>query len=80
MTKERAMPRRGFVAILAVAVLCSFVPAAAGQTKNSDRVPVQSNSPVATIRVESNLVVVPVVVYDEKHLAKGMTEAEERCA
>lgn len=65
---------------IAVWLLCGFVQFALGQNQSSNRVLPHSSTGVAAIRVDSKLVVVRTTVLDKKHLDKGMTQSEKRCA
>ena len=61
-------------------MLCIFGSLASAQAQSSDRIAPQSGTDVGPIRVESKLVVVRTTVLDKKHLDKGMTQSEKRCA
>ena len=64
---------------VATGLLCCFAPLTFAQKENAAPVSTQSSVPPSPIRVESKLVIVPVLVLDTKHLNKGLTDAEKRC-
>jgi hypothetical protein len=67
-------------AVMAVFALCTFGPPTAGQTETPYRVRVESNMLQAPIRAESNLVLVPVFVFDKDRMLRGPTKAAWDCA
>jgi hypothetical protein len=65
-------------ALTTVFAVCGLVPAAVGQTETPYRIHVESNQLQTPIRAESNLVLVPVFVFDKDAMGRG-TPAEWGC-
>ena len=73
------MSGRPWAWIVVGGLVCALAQFTFAQTGNSGPASSQSSAASAPIRVESKLVIVPVLALDRKHLKKGLTEGEKRC-
>ena len=65
--------------LAATGLLCLAAPATVAQTKDSPAVSTQGTAPQAHLTVQTNLVLVPVFVYDPARMAEAPKE-EMPCA